>query len=318
MSTATSLSDAEFRADAFDHALAAPAPVSADRRALLYALLAAGGLHLVLALGLVLLYALAPRPAPPAQEIPVEVVVEPPPKPEEKEQPKPPPTPEDERPAYDAPSAPTQEKANRESPNDKTQAPAQAKPSHALGAPRKSETQAAAPEQKADTSPPPEQAKPVAEAERPAAETPSPAEGEAPPAAPQADEKPSPPQAPDPAAAAPVGAPLPTAEVLPQYQFAHAATESPVVGGNADTRYFTIVFGMIKRHLREPSGPRPSRGGAVVFTVDETGNLVERHLAASSGSQSLDMTVMNAIAAAAPYPPPPNWQPRSMKLVYGK
>jgi len=321
VSTATSLSDAEFRADALDHKLATPAPASADRRALLYALLAAGALHLVLALGLVLIYALAPPPAPPAEEIPVEVVVEPPPPPKsepQKEQPKPPPTPDDERPAYDAPSAPTQEKANRESPDDKTQAPARAEPSHEFGAPQKSETPAAAQEQKADASPPPEQAKPVAEAERPATETPAPAEGEAPPAAPQADEKPSPPKAPDPRAPAPVGAPLPTAEVLPQYQFAHAATESPVVGGNADTRYFTIVFGMIKRHLREPSGPRPSRGGAVIFTVDETGNLVERHVAASSGSQSLDMAVMNAIAEAAPYPPPPNWQPRSMKLVYGK
>ena len=321
MSTATSLSDADFSADALDHKLATPEPASADRRARLCALMAAGALHLVLALALVLLYVFAPQPAPPAEEIPVEVVVEPPPPPKpepQKEQPKPPPTPEDERPAYDAPSAATEEKANRESSDQKTQAPARAEPAHDLGAPQKSETPIAAPEQKAELSPPPEQAKPFTEAERPAAETPAPAEGEAPPAAPQAEETPSLPKAPEPPAPAPHGAPLPTAEVLPQYQFAHAATESPVVGGNADTRYFTIVFGMIKRRLREPSGPRPTRGGAVIFTVDEAGNLVERRLAASSGSPNLDMAVMNAIAQAAPYPPPPNWQPRSMKLVYGK
>ena len=113
---------------------------------------------------------------------------------------------------------------------------------------------------------------------------------------------------------------MPKGEELPDYKFAHAATESPVVGGNADTRYFTIVYGMIRSHLREPNGPHtmPTKGGAVIFTVDETGNLLERHLAYSSGSSSLDMAIMNAIAEAAPYPAPPNWQPRSMRLVYGK
>lgn len=319
MST-TSLSGEDFSADALDHKLAAPEPASADRRARVYALSAAGGLHLALALLLVLIYAFAPRPSPSAQEIPVEVVVEPPPPPKpepKKDEPKPKPAPEDERPAYDAPSAATAEKANRESPNDKTEAPAQAEPARELGAPQESQTPAAAREERTESPPPPETEKPVQEAERPAAETPAPAEGEKPAAA-QTEERPSPPKAPKPPAPAPVGAPLPTAEVLPQYEFARAATESPVVGGNADTRYFTIVFGMIKKHLREPSGPRASRGGAVIFTVDEGGNLVERRLAASSGSPNLDMAVMSAIAQAAPYPPPPNWQPRSMKLVYGK
>jgi TonB family protein len=109
--------------------------------------------------------------------------------------------------------------------------------------------------------------------------------------------------------------------VLPEYKFAHAATESPVVGGTAETRYFTIVYGMIRSHLREPSGPSaapPSRGGAIVFTVDESGNLLERKLVSGSGSPSLDMAVMTAIAEAAPYPAPPNWQPRAMRLSYGK
>jgi len=108
---------------------------------------------------------------------------------------------------------------------------------------------------------------------------------------------------------------------LPQYKFAHAATESPIVGGNADTRYFTIVYGMIRSHLRAPSGPSAapsSRGGAIVFSVDESGHLVQRKLVSPSGSPSLDTAVMTAIAEAAPYPAPPNWQPRAMRLTYGK
>jgi TonB family protein len=123
------------------------------------------------------------------------------------------------------------------------------------------------------------------------------------------------------AAPAPAGAPPLSADMLPQYKFAHAATESPIVGGNADTRYFTIVFGMIRSHLRAPSGPSAapaSRGGAIVFSVDKSGNLVGRKLVSPSGSPSLDTAVMTAIAEAAPYPAPPNWQPRAMRLTYGK
>ena len=110
--------------------------------------------------------------------------------------------------------------------------------------------------------------------------------------------------------------------MLPQYQFAHAATESPIVGGNADTRYFTIVYGMIRAHLRAAVaadvGAPGARDGAIVFTVDESGNLVQRRVVSSSGSPSLDMAVMAAIAEAAPYPAPPGWQPRSMRLIYGR
>ena len=90
-------------------------------------------------------------------------------------------------------------------------------------------------------------------------------------------------------------APLPTADELPQYNFAHAATKSPVVGGDADTRYFTIVYGMIGRTCTSRRRPRPSRGGAIVFTVDEGGNLVRRRVVTPSGSLNLDMAVMAAI-----------------------
>ncbi len=75
---------------------------------------------------------------------------------------------------------------------------------------------------------------------------------------------------------------------------------------------------MIRNHLHQPPETRPPRGGAIVFTVDESGNLVQHKLMNSSGSPNLDMAVMNAIVEAAPYPAPPDWQPRSMRLVYGR
>jgi TonB family protein len=107
----------------------------------------------------------------------------------------------------------------------------------------------------------------------------------------------------------------------PAQQFEPRPTPPPVPADNADTRYFTIVYGMIRSHLRKPSGPGAvlaSGGGAIVFTVDGSGNLIQRRLVSSCGSPSLDMAVMTAITEAEPYPAPPNWQPRSMRLTYGK
>lgn len=312
-------SDASISAEPLDHLVQPTAPSAAERRDLAFAVLAAALLHLLIPLGLLVFYWLSPAPAPPLQEIPIEVVVEPPPppppppKPQEKP---PPPQPDDERPAYDAPSAATEEKANRESPDKKTTAPApKPEPSQSAGAPQQSEQPPAAQEKKAESSPPPE-TKPVPEAEQPAAPSPSSAEADATPPAEKVEPKPAPPPAPT--ARAPPGVPLPSADELPQYQFAHAATESPIVGGSADTRYFTIVYGMIRSHFRPPPNKAPSRGGAIVFAVDESGNLVQRRLMMSSGSPSLDMAVMTAIAEAAPYPAPPGWQPRSMRLTYGR
>ena len=150
------------------------------------------------------------------------------------------------------------------------------------------------------------------------------------PSAVKAEAKPSQPPAPKPpdnapvgapVPMAPVGAPLPVIETLPQYKFARAVRDSPIATGNADSRYFTIVYGMIRSHLREPSGsgaPVPNKQGAVIFGVDESGNLIGRKMVTSSGSPNLDMAVMAAIAEAAPFPAPPNWQPRTMRLTYGR
>ena len=120
---------------------------------------------------------------------------------------------------------------------------------------------------------------------------------------------------------APVGEPLPTIEDLPQYKFARSVEKSPVAGGNSESRYLTIIYGMIKQHLHENAGLRldlANRHGIVDFYVDEGGNLVGRKLVASSGSSDLDLAVMNAIAAAAPYPAPPNWSPVSLNYNFGR
>src|SRR6202020_3354342 len=109
---------------------------------------------------------------------------------------------------------------------------------------------------------------------------------------------------------APVGEPLPTIEDLPQYKFARSVEKSPVAGGDAESRYLTIIYGMIKTHLHEGAGLRlhlANKHGIVDFYVDEGGNLIGRKLVATSGSPNLDIAVMTAITEAAPYPAPPNW-----------
>jgi len=301
-----SLSEAEFRAEPVERLSAPEEPSPAERRGLALALVAAAALHLIIPLALIVYYAIWPPVVPVAQqEIPVEVVVEqPPPKPNKAEdKPKPPPEPDDEKPAYDAPATATQEKVNRESPDQTTQAPAsEAAPPPIPGSSPKIDAQSA---------PPPHDLKPMPDGDQPADLNPTPDENVA-----DAAEA----AAPAPPAKAPVGAPLPTIETLPQYKFARAVKDSPIAGGNADSRYFTIVYGMIRSHFREPSGSGAlvaNKEGAIVFGVDEGGNLIGRKMVNSSGSPTLDMAIMTAIAEAAPYPAPPNWQPRTMRLTYG-
>jgi TonB family protein len=152
-----------------------------------------------------------------------------------------------------------------------------------------------------------------AENARPAVENPKPEDNPTQTAAPVAP--PAPPQK------ASVGEPLPTIENLPQYKFARSVEKSPVAGGNSESRYLTIIYGMIKQHLHENPDLRldlANRHGIVDFYVDAGGNLIGRKLVASSGSPNLDSAVMTAIAAAAPYPAPPNWSPVSLNYNFGK
>jgi TonB family protein len=317
--------EAAFHANPLDHNSGPRAPTAAERKGLALALIAAAAIHLLIPLALLLYYALWPvPPVPLAQEIPVEVLIEQPPPPKQEkpeEKPKPPPEPDDERPAYDAPRAATKENVNRNSHDDKTQAPsAQAEPPLKPGAPRKSEAQTAPTQvQQAQSAAPPLEAEPTPDPDQPAAPT-TPSDAEAAPAAQKPEPKAAEQPAPTPPAEAPIGAPLPTIDELPQYKFAEAAKESPISGGSAESRYFTIVYGMIKSHMREPSGPHttaPSKEGAVVFAIDESGNLLGRKLMNSSGSPNLDMAIMAAIAEAAPFPAPPGWQPKYLRLTYG-
>jgi TonB family protein len=314
------LSEADFTAEPVERLSGPETPTPAERRRLAVALIAAAALHLLIPLALFVYYAIWPPATPTAvQEIPVEVVVEqPPPKPKPaEEKPKPPPEPEVEKPAYDAPAPETKEKVNRESPDKTTQAPAaQVPPPPTPGAPPKSEAQAPAPapadEQKAQNAPPARDLTPSPEGELPADVNPQPKN--------DIDEAAAP-AAPAPPAKAPVGEALPTIEDLPQYKFAREVEHSPVAAGNAESRYLTIIYGMIKQHLRESPElhiDSANKRGVVDFYVDEGGNLVGRKLVSSSGSPNLDMAVMTAIAAAAPYPAPPNWSPIYLTYNFGK
>jgi TonB family protein len=135
----------------------------------------------------------------------------------------------------------------------------------------------------------------------------------------------APPPAPAPPAKAPGGAPPPTIAPLPtteypQYKFARAAEDSPVTGGSAESRYLTTVYKMIKSHLHESPELHldlANRHGIVDFYLNKGGTLVGRKLVSSSGSPNLDSAVITAIAAAAPYPAPPNWH-RSFNYNFGR
>ena len=116
----------------------------------------------------------------------------------------------------------------------------------------------------------------------------------------------------------PANSPLPTA-IQPQSRFPQAE-HSPVARDSTESRYLTIVYRMIKARLHETPELRvdsASKRGEVDFYVDEGGNLVGRKLINSSGSPNLDMAVMAAIAAAAPYPAPPS-QPLYLTYSFGR
>jgi len=116
-------------------------------------------------------------------------------------------------------------------------------------------------------------------------------------------------------------APILNANDLPQYKFARAAQDSLASGGNAESRYLTVIFRLIKSHLRETPElhtERANRHGIVDFYLDRGGNLVGRKLVSSSGSPNLDTAAMTAIAEAAPYPAPPNRRARSLNYNFGR
>ena len=209
-----------------------------------------------------------------------------------------------EQPTVSSPSAPTNSGSSSPSP-----------PPPSPGAWPKNEAQPAAParaeQQKPQDAPPAHDLESSPEGELPADVNPKPKSQTAVAAAPATP-------------AFPVKAPgevLPTVEGLPQYKFAREVEHSPIANGNANSRYLTVVYGMIKSRLRETPElhlDSANERGAVDFYVDESGNLVGRKLISSSGSPNLDVAVMAAIAAAAPYPAPPNWSPLYLTYNFGR
>src|SRR5271170_42517 len=227
--SATLLSEADFVAEPVERLDVPEPPTPAERRFHVVALIAAAVLHVLIPLSFFLYYWLWPRMIPTAvQEIPVEVVIEqppPPPKPKpQQEKPKPQPQPDLEKPAYDAPAAPTKEKVNRESPDKTTEAKAapEVPPPPNPGAPPKAESPAPEPkpadQEKAETASPAHDLTPEPEGELPADRNPKPEDNPAQAAAPAAPPAPK---------KAPVGTPIPPIEDLPRYKFARAVEDSP-------------------------------------------------------------------------------------------
>lgn len=250
-------------------------------------------------------------------EIPVEVVVAPPPPPpppppqEKKKEPEQKPTPEkqkyvaDEKPAYDAPRTPSKETVKQQSQNDQTRTPNQAKPAPAN-----------------EMKPVPEQTKPVQSAATESADQTmapqnldnkldaEPLDKAAPITSNRSKQKARQAKSrsalPDDEREA-VSRQLASLMQAPDYSVASEAKVSPVGGGTADMRYFTILYGLIMRQMHFPSDPqRHTVATAVVgFWIDESGNIIHQALLRASGYPEVDAAVMSAVRKAAPFPPPP-------------
>ena len=125
-----------------------------------------------------------------------------------------------------------------------------------------------------------------------------------------------------------IGEPLPTwskgkqfstFEPVPDVQFGDAAV-SPIGGGQAQTTYLTIVYGLIMKHLRMTDALRAEAEkvvGAISFVVDGHGQVVERSVTQPSGLNPLDAAALEAVREAAPYPTPPMGMPVGLKFTYG-
>jgi len=263
-----------------------------------------------------------PAAAPRVEEIPVEIVVEPPPpKPAPQPSPpaeaSPPKPPIDLTPAHDAPRAAASDVKTPQYGDD----------------PGKNADQKAPPEEKqtGDKATAADEAKPAEPpAEQPAAAKddggPLPASNEALALA----EPPSAIATPDAPAkiAAMIGQPLPTwsksqqfsaFEPVPDVQFG-AAAASPVGGGNAQTTYLTIVYGLIMKHLRLTDELRAAGErvvGAISFVIDGHGQVVQRSVAQPSGLNALDAAALQAVSEAVPFPTPPMGLPVGLKFTYG-
>jgi len=285
------------------------------------ALGAAFFLHVAILAPLWLQFDWAPRAAPPSEEIPVEIVVEqpkPPPQPQPTPEAPPPKPPIDLEPAHDAPRA----------------AASEVKTPQYGDAPAKNAEKQAAPDQpkagdKAASSDAVKPVEPTSDHQAQAKDDDGPQKA--------SDEALALAEPPATAAAAPdsqvkvatmIGQPLPTwskgnqfstFEPVPDIQFGDAAA-SPVGGGQAQTTYLTIVYGLIMKHLRMTDEVRTEAErvvGAISFAVDGHGDILQRSVSLPSGLNALDAAALEAVREAAPYPTPPMGMPVGMKFTYG-
>ena len=282
-------------------------------------------LHVAILAPIWLQFDWAPRAAPPSEEIPVEIVVEqpkPPPQPQPQPQPSPeqapPKPPIDLEPAHDAPRAAasdvkTPQYGDAAAKNAEKQAPPEEKQTGDKAAPN----DAAKPveptsdhqtEAKDDDGPQKASDDALALAEPPATAA----------TAPDSQVK----------VATMIGQPLPTwskgkqfstFEPVPDVQFGDAAA-SPVGGGQAQTTYLTIIYGLIMKHLRMTDELRVEAEqvvGAISFVVDGHGDVLRRSVTQPSGLNALDAAALEGVQEAAPYPTPPLGVPVGMKFTYG-
>jgi len=320
-------SDVGLRANPAERPTEAQATSSPAGASRWLALLGAFLIHASLLSFLLVEHWLEPATPPMAQEIPVELVVEPPPPPQEPDEPAakpdPPPAPPiDLEPANDAPRAANDEKVERQAPDEATKAPGAPTTAQAPSLSPTPAEEAAGPTQQNEPRAAENSAEPVvakAEEETKAAE----ADREAPAQQASADANPQPEKPP-----ALIGAPFPTwssgvqfatSDYLPGIELGSAAETTPVSGGKAKSTYLTILYGMIMKHVRRlpPAGANaPRRDGAIVFTVDAMGGLIQRSVARSSGSRELDSAALAAVGEASPFPAPPRGMPIQLRFTY--
>ena len=266
------------------------------------------------------------------EETPVEVITEPPapkqeeppaPEPEkppeqQKQQQKPPPPPppvEEEKPAFDAPEAESKTKSDVNAPEEKD-----------IKTPKNAEEKDAPKDDKPQGMKDAEDEDGKAKAPEETKETPLEDKSDAEIIEQAAPEK-KPQEKPDPNEKGPVkkgeansiADQLAALAPIPDYKLAAPRKFSPVGGGHAKTTYLTILYGLIMPHMRIPPRVRGSGAigrGAVVFYIDEMGNLTHQAVHQPSGAPDLDAAALAAVRRAAPFPAPPRGLPHSMIFSY--
>jgi protein TonB len=252
-----------------------------------------------------------------APEIPVEVIVDPPKPEEEKQEPPAPPQPKPEpqkpqyyeKPAYDAPRPPNEEKRKAEAFETESKAPLEAKPSEAA-AERPQDIKApplppqAEPAESEMTASKLVEDKPEAEALDKALPAPEPAPENRTKAArtkPELSKE----------GKADLARQLAALTPAPHFSFAAPAKPAPISGGTGQG-YLSVLYGLIMKQKRDPVSVHALRSSVtveVLFYIDETGNLTHQAVGRTSGHRDLDESVIAAIRRAAPFPPPPHGAP---------